>query len=350
MRRFLSSGLQQNVSQYISLAALAVVLLFVCSLAGCGGSKPPGASQIPAKIALNPGFSTSVQLGGTLVFTATAQNGASSNLSITFTFQSSDTSILNIAPNGVACAGRWDAAFTTCTPEGTGVVQVTASSQGATSSPTVVFVHPPIDNITVKGVLLDGIPVQEPCLSQGQTMTVEAHAFSQGSDVTSSVGPFNWSADNTNVVKLAPILNLSYNVATNQATAIAVAPGLAQIYASASGVISNSFQQPQYSNAQGTSPVLDFFESCPVQNIALEVGASGSQQTGQTSFVTAKGTAQDITAVITDVMGNTSLANPNSTIVLKSIPLTWSASQPGVIAIAASCTQSCSVSTSNPGA
>jgi hypothetical protein len=349
MRRFHSGGLEHNVLlQYIFLPVLAVA--FICSFSACGGSRPPGASQIPAKITLNPSSSISVQIGSTLNFTATAQNDASSNISLTYSYQSSDTSILNIAPNGVACAGRWDAAFTTCTPEGTGVVQVTASAQGATSSPTFVFVHPPIDYITVTGILPQNQTIQEPCLSQGQSMTVQAKAFSQGADVTASVGPFTWSADNLTVVKLTPILNPAYNLATNQATATANIPGIAQIYASASGVASNSFQQPQYTNAQGTSPVLNFFETCPVQNIALELGAAGSQQTGQTSFVTAKGNGQTITAVITDVMGNSSLENSNSITVLKDIPLTWTASQPAVVAAGASCTQSCSASTPSPGA
>jgi hypothetical protein len=337
-------------SRYLSFPAVAIILVAVGTLAGCGGSRPPGASQLPAKITLSPSSSTSVQLGGTLNFTATAQNDANSNITLTYSFQSSNTSILNIAPNGVACAGRWDAAYTTCTPEGTGVVQVTATAQGATSSPTFVFVHPPIDNITVTGILPANQIVQEPCLSQGQSMTVQAQAFSQGVDITASVGPFTWSADNVSVVKLTPIINLAYNVATNQATATASVPGIAQIYASASGVGSSSFQQPQYKNAQGTSPVLNFFETCPVQNIALELGPAGSQQTGQTSFVTSKGTGQTVTAVITDVMGNTSLDDPNAITVLKNIPLTWTASQPAAVSAGATCTQSCSASTPGPGA
>ena len=56
-------------------------------------------------------------------------------------------------------------------------------------------------------------------------------------------------------------------------------------------------------------PVLDFFETCPIQTITLEVGLPGSQQTGQTTFVTSKGsTTQTATAILTDVMGNSSLA------------------------------------------
>jgi hypothetical protein len=324
-----------------------IAIIFAGAVSSCGGHKPPGVSPFPARINLNPGGSTSVQLGNTLVFTAAATNGTGTSVSASFTFTSSDTSILNIAPNGVACAGVWDALFSTCTPAGIGVVQVTATGLGASSVPTYVFVHPLIDNITVTGVLLDGVPIQEPCLSQGQSMTVEAHAFSQGSDITASVGPFTWSANNSSVVHIVPIINLAYTVATNQATATAVFPGITQIYASASGVFSNSFQQPQFQNAQGTSPVLDFFETCPIQNIVLELEHAGSQQT---TFSISKGTAETAVATLTDVMGNSSLPNTVGTPVLSKIPLIWTASQPGVVGVGSGCTESCTLSTPLPGA
>jgi len=324
-----------------------IAIILAGAVSSCGGHKPPGVSPFPARINLSPGGSASVQLGGTFVFTATATNSSGTSVAATFTFASSDTSILNIAPNGVACAGVWDALFSTCTPAGIGVVQVTVTALGSSSVPTYVFVHPPIDNITVTGILLDGVPIQEPCLSQGQLMTVEAHAFSQGSDITASVGPFFWSANNPSVVHIVPIINLAYTLATNQATATAGFPGITQIYASASGVSSNSFQQPQYQNAQGTSPVLDFFETCPIQNIALELGHAGSQQT---TFSISKGTAQTAVATVTDVMGNSSLPNTIGTPVLSKIPLIWSASHPGVINVSTGCTESCSLSTPSAGA
>jgi hypothetical protein len=330
---------------------LAAVLSF-CFISGCGGHSSGGTSPYPARITLNPPVSTSVQLGTIFTFTATAQNSSNSNVSTSFTFSSSNTSILNLAPNGVACAGHWDAAYTTCSPGGVGVATVTAEAFGATSAPTYVFVHPPVDNIRVTGVLLNGVPVQEPCLAQGQSMTVEAHAFSQGSDITSSVGPFTWSADNSTVVKLTPFTNPAaspfYPFATNQATATATTPGLTQIYATASGVTSNTFYQPQYQNPQGvTSPPLDFFETCLIQNITLELGHLGSQQT---TFTATKGTAQTVFATVTDVMGNTSLPSSNSPVVLSNIPLTWTASQPAAVAPATGCHLSCALSTPSPGA
>ena len=337
---------------------LTVAILCLLGASACGGHKPPGASPYAARVNLNPAGSYSVQLGTYFGFTASANNSSNGGVNTTFTYTSSDTSILNIAPNGVACAGHWDAAFATCTPGNIGMVQVTATAgaQGATSQPTYVFVHQPIDNIVVQGILPTNLPIQEPCLSQSQTMTVQAYAYNQGNDITSSVGPFTWSANNASVVRLVPIItpfiynNQKFYLATNQATATAVTPGITQIYATASNVFSTTFQQP----SEGKDPqsvILDFFETCPIQNITLELGPVGSQQNGQTSFITPKGTTQTVTPILTDVMGNSSLFNPNSQIVLSKIPLTWTASQPGVVAVSSGCTSaSCIVTTPSPGA
>jgi len=336
---------------------LAAAILFTWITSGCGGHSTGGVSPFAASITISPATSTSVQLGATFIFSATARNSSGGSSGVTFTFASSDTSIVSLAPGGVACAGHWDAGFTTCTPGATGVARVTAAALGATSPPTYVFVHPPVDNIKVSGVLLNGLPIQEPCLSQGQSMTVEAHAYSQGSDITASVGPFTWSASNSSVVKLTPLVNNTgnpvYPFATNQATATASIPGLTQISATAGGgVSSNTFYQPQYTNAQGvTSPLLDFFETCPIQNITLELGPAGSIQTGQTSFVTSKaGPALTANAVLTDVMGNNSLLDSGTPVTLSKIPLVWTASHPSVVAPATGCLESCALSTPLPGA
>ena len=339
-----------------SIVGSAIAILFLLCVSGCGGHRPSGIAPFPGRINLNPSGSTSVQTGNVFVFNATAQNAAGGTVNTAFTWASSDSSILNIAPNGLACAGQWDATYTNCTPGNFGSVTVTASALGATSQPTLVFVHPPIDSITVTGVLLNSVPIQEPCLSQGQTMTVEARAFSHGTEITSAVGPFTWTANNAAVAKITPITRnvifngFSFDVATNQATATASTPGITQIFANASGASSTSFQQPQYQFQGTTSPVLDFFETCNIQNVTLELGAAGNQQTTQTTFSTTKGTGQNVTAVVTDIMGNTSLPNTVGGIVLSKIPLTWTASQPGDIATGSGCTLSCGLTTPNPGA
>ena len=340
-------------SNALRLAAVGLLSLGgILNISGCGKGAKAGPPLFPGKVNLTPSNNTSVELGATFAFTASAQTATGINLNVPITFSSSDTAIVNVAANGVACAGHWDVAFTTCTPGATGLAQVTATALKESSVPTFVFVHPHVDSVTVTGILLDGVPVQEPCLSQGQSMTLEAHAFSQGSDVTSSVGPFTFTAQNPSVVTMVGVLNTAFNFATNQTTATAVTPGMTQIYASANGVSSSSFHQPQYQNSQGTtSPVLDFFETCPIQSINLEVGLPGSQQTGQTTFVASSSqtSTQTATAVLTDVMGNTSLPNTFNGIVLSKIPLTWSASQPAVVGLSTGCQQSCVLRTPLPG-
>jgi len=327
-------------SHALQLAGAIILLSSLCGITACGGNTPHGASPFPAKVTLSPGGQSSVQLGNTFAFSASAQNGSGNNVSVPIVFQSSDTSILNLTPGGIACAGVWDAGFTACSPGGVGVVQVTASALGTSSPPTYVFVHPAIDSIVVNGILPNNVPVQQPCLSQGQLMTVQAQAFSQGVDITASVGPFTWTANNSTVVKLTPVNNTNFNFPTNQATATAATPGITQIYATASGVTSTAFSQP----APGTN--LHFFETCPIQNITLELGTAGSEQT---SFAVAKGASQTVVATVTDVMGNSSLPNPNNAIVLSKIPLTWSSTQPAVIAPGTGCQQSCSLTTPSPG-
>ena len=328
---------------------LTFPIVALLTVAGCGGGSKAGTPLFPGKVTLTPSSATSLELGGILSFTAAVQTASGTNLSTAVSYDSSDTSILNVSPSGIACAGHWDALFTTCTPGNFGPVTVTANALGGSSIPTYVFVHPRIDNIIVKGVVLNGESVQEPCLSQSQTMTLEAHAFSQGNDVTTSVGPFTFSASNPTVVTLAGLNNTTFKFPTNQVTATANTPGITYIYATASGATSTSFQQPTLTNSAGTtSPVLDFFATCPIQNIALEMGAAGS---GQTNVSIAKGgTAQTAVATITDVMNNSSLPNTNGAVVLSKIPLNWVSSNPGAITLASSCTESCGLTITSPGA
>src|SRR6266576_3676780 len=148
MGRFRSLSLRLAVG-------LAVAFLSFSAITGCGGASHPGPPLFPGRINLSPGSATSLVLGGSLNFTASVQTVSGTTLATPITFASSDTSILNLAPNGVACAGHWDVAFTTCSPGASGPVKVTASALGGTSVPTYVFVHPPIDNISVVGVLPD---------------------------------------------------------------------------------------------------------------------------------------------------------------------------------------------------
>jgi hypothetical protein len=308
-------------------ASIVVTIFLSLFLPACGGHKPPGASPLPLRITLNPATSFSLQVGATIQLTATAVNAGNSAITPTFIFTSSNPGIVDVAPNGAACAGSWNAPlYSICTPARTGTASVTATALGATSPPTLFFVHPPIDNIVVSVVP----PVNSPppacptqqslpiacdlpfnrnaanfCLSQNQVQTLQARAYGQGVEITGSVGPFTWTEVNSAVTTITPILTTSDNVATNQATAVPGVPGQTQVIATASGVSS----QPYY------------FETCPVQCIDLEVGVNGTQATGTTNFVVAKGTSETITATAVDVQGCT-VPKP---------PLTWVSSSPAAL-------------------
>jgi len=341
----------QSVAVVIAISLSLSSLLF---LPGCGGHKPPGASPFPAKITLNPSVSTSLQMGATLLFSANAVNGANTSINATFTYSLAPTSapgILTISPNGFACAGTWNAPyFNVCTPGASGVVQVVASALGQTSPPTYVFVHPPVASIQISVVT----PVNAPppacptqialpaackknftptnsCLSQNQIQTLQATAFDNyGNDITALIGPFTWSEANSTVVKVTPIVTSNtLNVPTNQATASPSIPGQTQIIASAAGVSG----QPYY------------FETCPVQCIALNVSSSG-EYTGQTNFVAnAKGGSETVTATAVDVQG----------CIVPKAPLTWTSSEPAVVVPGSATTgcapgPSCVLTLKQPGA
>ena len=320
---------------------IVAIISFFLFLPACSYSKPAGASPFAGRITLNPSSSFSMQVGSSLLLTASAQNSSGTAITPTFTFASSNPGILDIAPNGFACAGTWNApVYSICTPAGIGTVQVTASALGATSPPTLFFVHPPLDNIKISVTP----PVNSPppacpsqvalpaacnlkfnptsqCLSPNQAQILQATAYSQGVDVTASVGPFTWTPASPSVVKVAPLVNPDLNVVTYQATVTPSAPGQTQIIASASGVFSQPFN----------------FETCPIQCITLQVG---SQNSTDTSFSVTKGASETITATAVDVQG----------CIVPKAPLTWVSSSP--TAIAASCTlgsTTCTVTTPQPG-
>jgi WD40 repeat protein len=307
-----------------------------------------------------------MQLGTSILLTASAQNSSNGGLRPVFTYAispSSPAGVLDIASNGFACAGTWNApSYTICTPGNTGLVEVTASALGETSPPTLIFVHAHIDNIQVSLVP----PINSPppacpaqqalpnacqipfnsgncttqidsqgqpytsckCLSQNQVETLQANAYSQGNDITAQVGPFIWIQATQGVATVTPIVNTTYNVATNQATASPGTPGATQVIASASGVYSQPYN----------------LESCPVQCIALQLSVNG-QYVDQTNFVASKGTTETIAATAVDVQG----------CIVPKPALTWVSSQPAALALGsatATCSTAttCAVSTPQPGA
>ena len=98
-----------------------------------------------------------------------------------------------------------------CTPGQSGSSVITATAQGVTSPSTVIYVHQHIDHIVVSPVAAQPPPLSSTCFSAGQTpaqtkgevYNFQANAFSgNGTDITASVGIFEWQATNAQVVTL----------------------------------------------------------------------------------------------------------------------------------------------------
>src|SRR5262249_46638643 len=150
--------------------------------------------------------SGSIDIGSTLVFLATAKD-RSKNLigNLTFTFSSSNPAVLTVSNTGVACAGTWDSLTLprVCSPGGAGVANVTVAAQGVTSTPVPVFVHQHVDRVTVSQVPSPGSLPAGPgnCFTASTTSattasneTLQAQAFNGTTDISSTVGPFSWTA------------------------------------------------------------------------------------------------------------------------------------------------------------
>ena len=219
---------------------MALIVLFVSLLAGCGGSK--SANNKVAAVSLSP-TTLSMVAGQVVTVSASAVNSANTTLTTTFTFNSSNTSTATISPQGNVCAGVWDSAFVVCNgldAQGkpiSGTAIITATAAGVTSEPVTVAVHPAITAVTVD-------PVTEPCFSIAQTHQFVAHAFNNGTEITSQIGNFSWSAS-------------AATVATVDANGLATArtPGITGVVASVGST---------------TSPAV-FFKSCMPVNIELHV-------------------------------------------------------------------------------
>jgi hypothetical protein len=303
MRRFCS---------WVVTAILFLILLG--NLAGCGGGSGAPTLATPSKVTIAPGNS-SIDLGTTLNFTAALT--PTSTIPITFT--SSNPSVLSFVSTapGVACAGRWDTAGQICNPTSAGVAQVTASANGVVSAPVLVYVHQHVDTVSVT-VLNPPIHMPDcvtlaPSTGVQNFLDLQAHAFSNGEDVTNTVGSFVFTQGNSTVATLSTtdseLLNNNGNQIT-QARITAKTPGYTQVFATVSGV--NSLPA-QIADSHGV--LHPYFETCIIQSISLQVG---SNDPNNTTFAIANNGATTLTATVFDRLGY-QLTTP---------PITWTSLSP----------------------
>ena len=301
-----------------SLFITATTIVLIAALIGCSSSSPTRATEfpVPDNILLSPAEIVSLDIGDNQAFTATPQNAKKATITEPVSFASSDTSVITIAGNGLACAGSWDSLSNPqiCTPGRVGVAQITATTKGVSSPPTIVYVHQHIDSITVSPISTTPTDFTTPTdcgldpsvvgLSKDQSAAFQATAFNRGRDITSTVGTFTWQTLNADVAAItaATMSSPIAGLLTGQAKLTAHTPGRTSIFASVSNVNSMPLE----------------FTTCPVQSITLT--ANGST-TGP--VVVKKGTSTSITPTVVDTQGNA----------ITGVPLTWCSSDPASVSV-----------------
>src|SRR5215472_16203430 len=213
--QIISEGLMRK---FVCGTSLLSILLGCLLLGSCGSSTSTRVvnTEVPATICITTGSACSAGQGGSNVslevgrrqqFIAQAFNSGGTAVSETFSFQSTNPSVLTIANNGQACAGTWDSltAPAVCTPGGIGVAQVTAEANGVSSPAVQVYVHQHVTNIVISKVPGQPPTLSPLCLTKAapllgpgpESVRYQAFAYSGATgsnDITSTVGPFSWSS------------------------------------------------------------------------------------------------------------------------------------------------------------
>lgn len=294
----------------------------VCALVGCAFlfscSSPTSTTvttfPVPASVSLSPSPNVSLEVGKFVPLTAAAHDSTGASVTETFTFQSSNPSVVTVANNGIACAGAWDSltAPVVCTPGSTGTAQVTAVANGVTSPPVTVYVHQHVTRVVIQPVPGQPATLSPTCLTRDanhlgpESMLFEAVAYAGTSgtiDITPSVGQFSWSSTTAaGQTSTSSSVSLSFpgpNAPLNQEVATAALPGVSSIFATVGGVTSQPLQ----------------FTTCLVQSIGLALAPGSSVSLGSGS------TAATVNATVTDSIGMD----------VTGIPLTWTSSYPHAV-------------------
>lgn len=289
-------------------AVLVFIALATAFMTACGGGGSSSSTSTTNSVVISP---TTVSLNQTDVATFSAQvldsSGAAVSNAKAVVYTSDTPGVASVNPtSGQVCGGTWDATYVVCSPGQIGTAKITATSGGLSATATV-YVHKKVDRVVIN-------TVASACKSMGQTLQLSATAYSNGTDVSSTVGPFNWRSSQTNVASVD-----STGILTAQA------PGATNLYASISNVTS--------------TPVS--FTTCAVQKINLHTSGATT-----TAFSVATTVTQQLTADVVDTAGNTISPTLNWVSVDPAIATVSSsglvtAVSPGTTSIEAECAASC---------
>jgi uncharacterized protein YjdB len=197
-------GLKNLIAVPVRKIGVLALLLTVVLLQACGGGS--SSSSTVASITVSP-TSASASVNGSQTFTATALDSNGQTVTgQTFTWASSNTAVATITAAGVA------------TGVSAGSSQITASTQGVTSTAATLTVNPAIASVTISPLTAT--------IAVGQTQQFTASA-KDASGNSVSQAQFTWT-------------NSFGGVASINASGLAtgLAPGQVLITASANGMTS----------------------------------------------------------------------------------------------------------------
>jgi len=276
---------------------------FLLTITGCAGKSSGSSDQTAARINITPS-SLDLTEGSVSSISASVVNASGTALTKqpTITYTSSDPSAITVSSSGSVCAGVWDINYVVCRtgtiPSST--VGITASADNVSAS-IPVTVHLKLDRIVLSAPA-------GPCTSQNDSLQFTATAYSSGVDVTAEVTSFTWTMMDGTVGQIS-----------SSGLAVARAPGISNVIASASNVTS--------------APLA--FVVCSPASIQL-----AEQDTGNTSFAFNKGDSATLTTTVVDTQGNP----------INGLSLTFTSSQPTVLRATASNVVNASIAALSAGA
>src|SRR5271168_3943007 len=119
-------------SGFVGFAVLALLICLLVGLPGCGSSSPVSTTTfaVPASVTLTPNPNVSMEIGTYQSFFASALTSTKTTIAEPVSYQSSNTAVVTVASNGLACAGSWNSLTNPqiCTPGPAGVAVVTATA------------------------------------------------------------------------------------------------------------------------------------------------------------------------------------------------------------------------------
>ena len=296
------------------------ILIVVILLASCGGGHSSNTIGPITSIVLSPS-ALSLNDGDTFQMTVSATDAKGHTvLNQTFTFNSSNPNVAEIATGGLLCAGgQWfdnqkppQRSLTNpiiCSPTSPPVsntTNITVTAQGVTSNSVTVNVHPKVARVVVN-------PANPACVSQTGAVSYTATAFDvNGADVTNSVGTFNWSIADSSIGTLS---NTSTAAGTpNSVTA--VIPGATTVTATVN-------------STNPVNSVAAIFQECAVASIAITgPDATNNPNLAFSPSPGAIGATGQLTAVVMDT--NT----PSKPVT--GVTLSWNSSLPSVASVSSS--------------